>query len=352
MMTRRLPTSLLPLTLVISFLSGCSMLSSKEDADVLPDGVEQAQSLPDWVTQPPQRANMAYGVGSMEVYGSPDQALKRASDFARADLVSRLKVTISATNSSRISEYTSDGDTRLQKNISQAVSSTIPTVTLDEVIIKDTFVDDQYAYALAELDRAAAASRLQSQMRQVETELEMMRAAQVTGTGKLERLQQQLPALALFAQHDQLAEQYAFVDTSRQRPQAPEALRSYRKDILAAVKSLEVRLVLLDDGARIMRGGLFETLTAQGLRLSDTSQPDLSFEVSATLDSQQQAGNYYVFANARVNLRDGSGKVLSSFAEKARGVSGVQQNALNKASEKLAEQLSEELAATLTERLR
>ena len=118
------------------------------------------------------------------------------------------------------------------------------------------------------------------------------------------------------------------------------------------MKALDVRLVLLDDGARIMRGGLFETLTSQGLRLGESDNPDLSFEVSANLDSQQQNGNYYVFANARVNLRDSSGKVLSSFSDRARGVSGVQQNALNKASEKLAEQLSEELAATLTQRLR
>jgi len=52
-----------------------------------------------------------------------------------------------------------------------------------------------------------------------------------------------------------------------------------------------------------------------------------------------------------VNLRDTNGKVLSSFSEKSRGVSGLQQNALNKASEALAEQLAQELAATLTERL-
>ena len=352
MMTRHLTTSLLPLTLAISLLSGCSSLYEKGDSDVIPDNVKQVESLPSWVTKQPTDKTKAYGVGSMEVYGSPDQALKRAADFARADLVSRLKVTISATNSSRINEYTTDGETRLQKNISQTISSTIPTVTLDEVVIRDTYVDDNYAYALAELDRTAAASRIKGQLQEVETELEMMKSAQVTGTGKLERLQQQLPALALFAQHDQLAEQYAFVATSRTRPQAPQALRDYRDDILAAVKELDVRLVLLDDGARIMRGGLFETLTSQGLRLGESDTPDLSFEVSANLDSQQQDGNYYVFANARVNLRDSSGKVLSSFSDKARGVSGIQQNALNKASEKLAEQLSEELAATLTQRLR
>jgi hypothetical protein len=117
------------------------------------------------------------------------------------------------------------------------------------------------------------------------------------------------------------------------------------------LKALNVRVTLLDDGARIMRGGLYETLTAQGLNLTDKAEPDLSFDVSANLDSQQQDGNFYVFANARVNIRDDQGKVISSFAESARGISGLQQNALNKASEALAEKLADELASTLTERL-
>ena len=351
-MNKHLRHTLLPLSLAVTLLSGCSALYEKGDQDVVPDSVTQAQSLPGWVTKPPADNAKAYGVGSMEVYGNPDQALKRASDFARADLVSRLKVTISATNSSRINEFTSDGETRLQKSVSQAVSSTIPTVTLDEVIIRDTYVDDKYAYALAELDRVAAANRITAQLRDVEQELNQLRTSEVTGTGKLERLQQQLPALSLFAQHDQLAEQHAFVATSRTQPRVPQDLRDYRTGILADLKDLDVRLTLLDDGARIMRGGLYETLTNQGLKLGDSTEPDLTFEVSANLDSQRQDGNYYVFANARVNLRDSSGRVLSSFSDTARGVSGIQKNALNKASEKLAEQLSAELANTLTQRLR
>lgn len=329
-------------------LSGCSHLGG---TDVVPDDQLQSAALPDWVTLPPQKSNMVYGVGSVELYGSPDQALKRASDFARADLVSRLKVTVSGQTGSTINEYTLNGESRLEKNVSQAVSSRIPTVTLDEVVIRDTYIDNRYAYALAELDRGAAAARIKGQLQGIETELQTLATQPIGGEGKLERLQQQLPALTLFAQHDQLAEQYAFVATSRQRPQVSGDLKEFRKQILAAVKELQVRMVLLDDGAKIMRGGLTETLTAQGLRLNDSATPDLTFEVSANLDSRQQEGNYYVFANARVNLRDTNGKVLSSFSDTARGVSGLQQTALNKASETLAQKLSETLAATLTERL-
>jgi hypothetical protein len=349
-MTQKFIPTLLALSISGVMLSGCSSMF-KSDTEVVPEDRVLTNSQPSWVTAPPQRANVAYGVGSMEVYGSPDQALKRASDFARADLVSRLKVTISGTNSSSINEYSFNGETRLQKNISQVVSSKIPTVTLDELVIEETFVDDKYAYALAKLDRAAAAARLSQQIAATETELRSMASTEISGETKLARLQQQLPAMGVFAQRDQLAEQYAFIDTSRIGPSLPNDLKAYRQDILASLKELQVNLVLLDDGAKIMRGGLAEAFTAQGLRLGNNSNTDLTFEVSATLDSQKSSGNVYVFANARVNLRDTDGKILSSFAKKARGVSGLQQNALNKASEKLAQLLSDELAATLTERL-
>ena len=188
-------------------------------------------------------------------------------------------------------------------------------------------------------------------MQDIESQLQTMSQQPVSGTGKLERLQQQLPALTLFARHDKLAQQYALIAISRRTPQVSTEMQDFRRSILAAVKDLNVRLVLMDDGAKIMRGGLTETLTAQGLRLSTVGVPDLTFEVSAVLDSRQQEGNYYVFANARVNLRDPQGRVLSSFSDTSRGISGMQQTALHKASEALAQKLSGTLAETLTERL-
>jgi len=332
-------------------LSACSPVPTQPTTDIVPDQQIQASAVPRWVTQPPQRQDMAYGVGSMEIYGNPDQAIKRASEFARADLISQLKVTVSAETRSQIDEFSRDGDSRLQKSVRQAVSSRIPTVTLDELKITDTYVDERYAYALASLDRAAATARLTHQLAQLEQQLTEQSQAPVGTGSKLSQLQAQLPALTLFAEHDQLSEQVALIAIDRQRPHVSAELQAYRQQILASLKALNVRVTLLDDGARIMRGGLYETLTAQGLNLTDNAEPDLSFDVSANLDSQQQDGNFYVFANARVNIRDDQGKVISSFAESARGISGLQQNALNKASEALAEKLADELASTLTERL-
>ena len=58
-----------------------------------------------------------------------------------------------------------------------------------------------------------------------------------------------------------------------------------------------------------------------------------------------------MFANASINVKDGGGNLLSAFSGKARGVSGLQQSAEDKAAEKLADIIAEELSASLAQRL-
>ena len=330
-------------------LSGCAT-TGKSDS-VVPDSYVQADSYPEWVTNPPKRAGQVYGVGSMEVYGNPDQALKRASELARADLISQLRVTIASDSSSVIDEYSLNGETSLQKSLRQAVSSRTDEVTLDELVIADTYVDNNYAYALAELDRTATAARLRSDMSLVEADLTSMAQQPVTGSSPLQRLQQQLPALDLFAKYDKLAEQFALVSESHRSPQLDDNLRSYRSGIMDDMKMLNVRLALQDKDARTLAPSLTQALTQQGLRISNAGTPDLIFEVAATLDEQRQDGNFYVFANASINVKDGGGNLLSAFSGKARGVSGLQQSAEDKAAEKLADIIAEELSASLAQRL-
>ena len=101
-------------------LNGCA--TNKSDTSVVPEDHIQANSLPAWTTQPPQRSGMAYGIGSMEIYGNPTQAVQRAGELARADLVSQLKVTVSGQNTNDTTEFRLNGEsTRVQQTLSQVV---------------------------------------------------------------------------------------------------------------------------------------------------------------------------------------------------------------------------------------
>src|SRR5690606_25775778 len=82
------------LALSATLLAGCLPQYAKPQQDSANARDERAMT-PDWITQLPQRNGMAYGVGSMEIYGSVTDAIKRAGDLARVDLVSQLRVTVS-----------------------------------------------------------------------------------------------------------------------------------------------------------------------------------------------------------------------------------------------------------------
>lgn len=308
-------------------------------------------ALPDWVTLPPQESGMAYGVGSVELYDNPDQAIKLATDYARADLVSRLKVNINSTTTSSIIESSLNGATELQKEFSQSVSSSIPKTELDEVVISDTYTDSKYAYVLVELDRKATGARLSRQMNEVEMDISRLMEQPIQSTTTLGKIQQQLPALKLFAQHDQLAQKYAFISTRRMASPLSDEMKDYRASILSGLKQLKVNLKLTTPDAQKTKSSLIEALTEQGINLGEFEQPDLIFQLATQLQTIEEEGRNYVFANAQINIHDGQGTILSAFSKKARGVSGIEQNAIYKASENLGKAISEELAETLAQRL-
>lgn len=339
------PFRLTPLALMLvtsSLLTGCVTAPNKDSS---------ALASPEWITQIPESRGMAYGTGSAEIYGNKEQALKQAENNARADLVSRLRVTIDSTTNSAIRESTSNGQTQVQKELSYIVSTRTPKVTLDEVSLADSYFDGKYAYAMVELDRTATAARLSRQMGEIELELMRFVEAPANWSTPLEKLQQQLPALSLFAEYDQLADYHAFVSTRRtSEPLSPD-LSDFRNGILTTLKQLKVNLTFASDTANQLNASLTAALTDQGINIGQFDSPDLVFKIDSELDHHTQEARHYVFATSSISVMDGKGKILSSFSKKAKGVSGIKKSAMQKASGNLGKAVSEELAKTLASRL-
>lgn len=339
------------LALSATLLTGCLSQSAKPQQDSAKARAERA-TTPDWITQLPQRNGMAYGVGSMEIYGSVTDAIKRAGDLARVDLVSQLRVTVSGDFSVDTQERSGTGRaSEVQQNVRNYVRSQVPDVQLDEVQITETHSDGKYAYALAELDRAQAAARLRRQIGEIDEELRRIGAQQPQGS-TLQQLQPLLPALKQFALRDKTSEQLALISTSRSGLALDDDLRALQQRISGLLDQLTVALVALDAGADAVAGGVLEALTQQGLRVENRASADLVFEVSATLSSKAQGGSHYVFADTRVTVRDAGGRALSSFSKQARGVSGLPDVARQTATRNVAALLGDELAVALVDKLR
>lgn len=330
-------------------LVGCGSQPTKPQAGADRSGTS---ATPSWITQPPRQSGMAYGIGSMEIYGSATDAVQRAAELARIDLVSQLRVTVSGDFSSDITETSGTGRTTdVQRNVRSHARSQVPEVQLDEVVIRETHTDARYAYALAELDRQAAAARLRRDIDAQETELRRINALAPAGN-TLQQLQPLLPALTVFASREKSVEQLALVSTSRASLALPDDLRALQQRIDTLVDQLKVAVELLDRGAAEISGNVIEALTSQGLRVHDSEHADLIFFVNATLSHREQDRSHYVFIDSRVTIRDQQGRALSSFSKQARGVSGIEAVARQTAARNVGQMLSTELAATLVDHLR
>ena len=328
-------------------LVGCSSKA------VSPTAKKAAQKTPYWVTQPPQHSGTAYGIGSMELYGNPADAIKRAAELAKVDLVAQLKVTVEGNFSHSISESSgTNQSTQIQQSVSNHVRSQTPAAELDEVQISETWVDEKLAYVLVELDRHQAAARLRRDIADIDAELTAIAQLQPQGS-QLQQLQPLLPALTLFAQRDNLSERVALVSTERRGAPLSEDLKALQNTIYKKIDALVVALEFTNEDAKQMEGSLLEALTAQGLRIQkNQAAADLIFTVSADKTQKQQGGNYYAFVNTQVVIKDSQQRVLNAFSKEAKGVSGMSAMAQRKAAVETANIITNELAVTLADKLR
>jgi hypothetical protein len=139
-------------------------------------GLAQMEPLvsvkPDWIETLPQAPGRLYAMGTAELSGSEGDALARASDRARLEVVTRLRATVRGSTSvtTRTSEVASAGsragvgDRQVRDEVSVgAVAEDLPGLAVDR-----TYADPKgrTAYALAYLDLVQAQSTLAARLDQ------------------------------------------------------------------------------------------------------------------------------------------------------------------------------------------
>lgn len=347
----RTSIKLLTSTLLVCSLAACVANAPKQSSDSRRAENQASFDTPDWVNNPPQRSGFAYGIGSGDLWGDKADAARRAGDAARVNLVSQLRVTVSGDFSSSVQERKATGkQTELVQTVQNTIRSKVPAVELDEVKVTETFFEKKFAYALAELDRVKAASRLRAQIADLEVQVSAINGKPRSGTS-LQKLRVLLPALKLFAQRDRLADQLALVGTQRQKPALSNELQQIQDNIYALFNQLRVRISMTDAGAQEIAAGVMEALTEQGMRINSSGDYDLMIQVSATLRPVEKNGSHFVFADSRVTIKDSDDRTLSTFSKQAKGASGYPDLAKAKAERSVANVLAAELAAALVDKI-
>ncbi|MEH6450184.1 MAG: hypothetical protein V7765_16035 [Oleispira sp.] len=347
----RTSLKLLASTLMVCSLAACVANAPKQSSDSRRAENQASFDTPDWVNNPPQRSGFAYGIGSGDLWGDKADAARRAGDAARVNLVSQLRVTVSGDFSSSVQERKATGkQTELVQTVQNTIRSKVPAVELDEVKVTETFFEKKFAYALAELDRVKAASRLRAQIADLEVQVTTINSKPRSGTS-LQKLRILLPALKLFAQRDRLADQLALVGTQRQKPALSNELQQIQDNIYALFNQLRVRISMTDTGAQEIAAGVMEALTEQGMRINNSGDYDLMIQVSAKLRPVEKNGSHFVFADSRVTIKDADDRTLSTFSKQAKGASGYPDLAKAKAERSVANVLAAELAAALVDKI-
>lgn len=331
-------------SLILVFTLGITGCSQQSVSSALP-------TAPSWILQPPSEQGMAYGVGSMEIYADLASAVKRATDIARADLASQLRVTVTAQFSSSTTATRGAGESQMQQQLNHYVRSKIPATELDNIRTVETWQDGRFAYALVALNRHQEAANLRYQISELDTELDALAELQPQGN-KLQQLQPLLPALTLLAKRQDLNDKLSFINDNGRTEPLPTNIKQLEQRIYQKIDQLSVGLTLNNAAAQQVKAELLEGFLQQGLKLQTQAElVDLRFVVAVQLQQQQRQGSYYSFATAQVQIEDAQGRVLNSFSQQAKGVSGMAQQAQQKALAQLSSLIGSELAATLVTKL-
>lgn len=337
--------SLSAVTLLL-LLTACNTQPSKPVS-----GSQKIFDAPDWVTNIPAKPGIAFGTGSADVWGDKNDAIRRAGEAARVNLVSQLRVTISGSASADIEERKATArQTELVQTMRNTIRSSVPAVALDEVAITESYVEGKLAYALAELDREQASARIRGQISVLEDEIVDINQRPRSGT-VLQQVRVLLPALKIFAKRERLADQLALVGTSRQKPVLSENLVTIQRNIFALFDQLNIRIAMKNRGAERIASGVIEALTEQGMRVKYQGDYDVLIEVSADLKAVEKDNTHYVFADSRVMIKDSDERILSTFSRQAKGASGYAALAQTKAEKSVANMLADELAQALVNRI-
>ncbi len=116
----------LSIALLIFGLVACQTSPQKSSSDL-----RAVFDTPEWVTNTPEQKGMAFGSGSADVWGDKNDAVRRAGEAARANLVSQLRVTISSDSSANIEERKATGrETELVQTMRNTIRSSVPSVEL------------------------------------------------------------------------------------------------------------------------------------------------------------------------------------------------------------------------------
>lgn len=339
------PYWILVFALILSGLTGCGSSSA-------PTQPAAESSAPSWTRQHPERLGQVYGVAAAEIYGSEANAIERAGEQARLDLLSRIRVTLEGSSSvqSRV-ELEDDRISGVQEVLTQQATSRVERVQLPGIEVVETWVDPRAteAWALARFDRIQAEDQL---ARELEQSQERLLARGLPETGELlDQVREVLPSLDDLARRQQLQQQLAFLGvTDHLAASQSKAVDRLALDIQALLARVTFRIDSQNALAERLQPELARQLTAMGFHLVEAGEV-LQLRLNLTMDSVQRDTLHHRIVDVSGQLVTAEGHTLYALQERGRATSTDPDTATRQALDALAKGLAKQLGEGLYQNL-
>jgi hypothetical protein len=319
-------------------LTGCMSSSLTSPKAATDNG---SDSIPSWVYSPPQLGGYVYGVGMASIYSTPAEAMQRAQENSRVELIKQLRVKVAGETEASVKREIDQGKSKITRTVFNYAKSSIEETELPGIKVINTAVSrkDKQAFALAELNRAEAEMDITERLEAVENQIDIIANKPLTGN-KVKDIKKLIPALKLIEKRNKLASDLKLVSNMSDESLEKEKHIKLRSKIAELIDSLVIVIKPGSSGENLS-SGIRKALSNQGVRVRMSGGGDLYLKFSASLNTVFKNGAYFTFATGQASVMDKNNDIVSEFSTKVKDGSGDKNLSVKRAVEKLADELGE-----------
>jgi hypothetical protein len=324
------------------FISGC--MSSSVTGVKTTDAGNGEDSIPSWVYSPPELGGYVYGVGMASIYSTPAEAMQRAKENSRVELIKQLKVKVSGETQASVKREIDQGKSKITRTVFNYARSSIEETELPGIKVINTAVSrkDKQAFALAELNRTEAEMDLSDKLESLEKQIDIISSQPLSGS-KIKDIKKLIPALKLIEKRNRIVSDLKLVSTMSDEELEKESHIRLKSKIAELIDSLVI-VIKPDSSGENLSSGIRKALSDQGVRVRMGGEGDLYLKFSASLNTVFRDGIYFTFATGQASVMEKNNDIISEFSTKVKDGSGDKNLSVKRAVEKLADELGNSVA--------
>ncbi|PIE75362.1 MAG: hypothetical protein CSA18_00305 [Deltaproteobacteria bacterium] len=337
------------LSIIISLfvLSGCMGTTGNVKSD---GSKTEKGGIPQWFYSPPDMAGYVYGVGIASIYSTSGEAVKRARENARLELVKQLRVNISGETAASIKREINQGQSKITRQILNYAKSSVKEAELPGVKILKTAVSpvDKQAFALAELNLSFAELDISDSIKDLD--IKITKYSNIPDSeNKISTIKKLLPALKLIEERDRLFYNLKLVSKMSDSDKVSDGNVhiKLKQRISNLLDSIVIVLIPGDSEAEKLAPGLRKKLAEEGVRVRMNGTGDLYLQYSASISMVERNGIFFSFVSGQASIMEENKDIISEFTTKVKAGSSDENLSEKRGLEKLALQLGEKIAKGL-----